>query len=102
MTVLGTSTPSAQVARTYAAYILRLMGATKAKVFWSGNSQAVRLPKDFRIAGDEVLIEKSDDRLIVKPLRRQWSRRFLDSFGAATDLKSPRQPRPARRARVFA
>ena len=58
------------------------MGATKAKVFWSGNSQAVRLPKDFRIDGDEVLIEKSDDRLIVKPLRRQWSRRFLDSFRA--------------------
>jgi len=78
------------------------MGPTKAKVFWSGNSQAVRLPKDFRIDGDEVLIEKSDDRLVVRPLRRQWSRRFLDSFGAATDLKRPRQPRSARRARVFA
>jgi antitoxin VapB len=77
------------------------MRGTKAKVFWSGNSQAVRLPRDFRIDGDEVLIEKDDDRLIVKPLRRQWSRRFLDSFGAATDFKRPRQPRLQRRTRVF-
>jgi virulence-associated protein VagC len=81
--------PSAQFQRIYSS----LMGATKAKVFWSGSSQAVRLPKDLRIDGDEVLIEESGDRLIVKPLRRQWSRRFLDSFGAATDLKRFRQPR---------
>jgi antitoxin VapB len=78
------------------------MPPTRAKVFWSGNSQAVRIPKDFRIDGDEVLIEKDDDRLIVKPLRRRWSRQFLESFGAAADLKRPRQPRPQRRARVFA
>ena len=75
--------------------------ATRAKVFWSGNSQAVRLPKDFRVDGDEVLIEKTDDRLIVKPVRRHWSRQFLDSFGAAGDMKRPRQGRPQRRARVF-
>jgi virulence-associated protein VagC len=62
------------------------MRATKAKVFWSGNSQAVRLPKSLRIDGDEVLIEKADDRLILTPLRRRWSRQFLESFGAAADL----------------
>ena len=73
-----------------------------ARVFRSGNSQAVRIPKDFRIDGDEVLIEKDDDRLILKPLRRRWSQQFLESFGAAVDLKRPRQPRPQRRARVFA
>lgn len=27
-----------------------------AKLFWSGRSQAVRLPKDFRFSGDEVRI----------------------------------------------
>ena len=78
------------------------MRATRAKVFWSGNSQAVRLPKDFRVEGDEVLIEKNDDRLVVTPVRRQWSRQFLESFGAAGDLKRPRQGRAQRRARTFA
>jgi len=77
------------------------MRGARAKVFWSGNSQAVRLPKDFRIDGDEVLIEKKDDRLVVKPLRRQWSQQFFETFGAALDLRRPRQPRPQRRARVF-
>ena len=28
-----------------------------AKVFMSGNSQAVRLPKEFRLEGDEVYIK---------------------------------------------
>jgi virulence-associated protein VagC len=32
------------------------MRARKAKVFWSGNSQAIRPPKDFRVEGDEVLV----------------------------------------------
>jgi antitoxin VapB len=77
------------------------MRATKAKVFWSGNSQAIRLPKDFRVEGDEVLVEKDADRLIVTPVRRQWSRRFLDTFGAAVDLERPPQLKPQRRRRAF-
>ena len=31
-----------------------------AKIFHSGHSQAVRLPKDFRLAGDEVWISKNE------------------------------------------
>jgi antitoxin VapB len=33
---------------------------TTAKVFHSGHSQAVRLPKAFRLAGDEVWISKNE------------------------------------------
>jgi antitoxin VapB len=77
------------------------MAAAKAKVFWSGNSQAIRLPKEFRVEGDEVFVEKDADRLIVTPVRRQWSRRFLDTFGAAADLERPPQPKPQRRRRIF-
>ena len=32
--------------------------AQTAKLFWSGRSQAVRLPKEFRMTGDEVRIRK--------------------------------------------
>lgn len=38
-----------------------------AKIFQSGNSQAVRLPKDFRFDVDEVEISREGDALILRP-----------------------------------
>lgn len=38
-----------------------------AKVFRSGNSQAVRLPKDFRLETSEVEISREGDALILRP-----------------------------------
>lgn len=38
-----------------------------AKVFWSGRSQAVRLPKEFRFDGDEVRIRREGSRVILEP-----------------------------------
>jgi antitoxin VapB len=38
-----------------------------AKVFKQGNSQAVRLPKEFRLQGDEVFIKRSGDHVILIP-----------------------------------
>jgi len=37
----------------------------------------------------------------VTPVRRQWSHRFLDTFGAADDLERPPQLKPQRRRRAF-
>jgi virulence-associated protein VagC len=46
-----------------------------AKVFWSGGSQAVRLPREFRVDGTEVVIRRSGRRLVLEPLPAQkgWS-----------------------------
>jgi antitoxin VapB len=38
-----------------------------AKVFRSGNSQAIRLPKEFRVPEGEVYIRKSGDTIILIP-----------------------------------
>ena len=38
-----------------------------AKVFQSGNSQAVRLPKDFRFDVDEVEVSREGDAVILRP-----------------------------------
>lgn len=38
-----------------------------AKVFRSGNSQAVRLPKEFRVSDDEVFIKKSGGLIVLIP-----------------------------------
>ena len=40
-----------------------------AKVFRSGNSQAVRLPKEFRFDVDEVEVSREGDAVILRPHR---------------------------------
>lgn len=66
-----------------------------AKIFWSGNSQAVRLPRDFRFpAGtNEVEIHREGDRLVLKPVQREdWPEDFWRAFeGMSDDFERPPQ-----------
>jgi antitoxin VapB len=41
----------------------------KAKVFRNGGSQAIRLPKDFRVSGDEVLLKQDFGVITILPKR---------------------------------
>lgn len=45
----------------------------KAKVFWSGRSQAVRLPKEFRFETKEVSIRRQGRAVILEPLEQDWA-----------------------------
>jgi len=45
-----------------------------AKVFKSGNSQAVRLPKDFRFDTGEVEVTREGDAVILRPRAEQHQR----------------------------
>ena len=49
----------------------RPLPARRAKLFWSGRSQAVRLPKEFRFEGDEVEIRREGDAVILEPVRKR-------------------------------
>ncbi len=40
-----------------------------ARIFTNGNSQAVRLPKEFRFDEDEVVIRKIGDLVVLLPKR---------------------------------
>lgn len=44
-----------------------------ARIFWTGRSQAVRLPKEFRFDTDEVRIRRDGDAIILEPLPEDWS-----------------------------
>jgi antitoxin VapB len=44
-----------------------------AKIFWSGRSQAIRLPKQFRFEGGEVQIRRSGNAVILEPIADDWS-----------------------------
>ncbi len=47
-----------------------------AKIFKSGNSQAVRLPKEFRLNVTEVEIFKRGDELVLRPRLKDLSKAF--------------------------
>ncbi len=54
-----------------------------AKVFWSGRSQAIRLPKEFRFDTDEVRIRRHGHSVILEPLAQDWT--WLDSLMGPLD-----------------
>lgn len=72
-----------------------------AKIFWTGRSQAVRLPKEFRISGSSVRIRRRGATIVLEPIPRDWS--WLDSLSGQLDAdaqsgaleKPPAQKRPS-------
>ena len=54
-----------------------------AKIFWSGRSQAVRLPKEFRFAAEEVRIRRHGAAVILETLATDWV--WLDALVAPLD-----------------
>lgn len=55
-----------------------------AKVFWSGRSQAVRLPKTFRFDTDEVRIWREGSRIVLEPIEGEWD--WLDAVTGPVDI----------------
>lgn len=42
----------------------------RARLFRNGRNQAVRIPREFELPGNEVILRKDGDRLIVSPVRK--------------------------------
>jgi hypothetical protein len=64
----------------------------RAKVFWTGRSQAIRLPRAFRVSTAEVSIRKEGSRLVLEPLdierdEQGWPRAFWDLAGSFPELE---------------
>lgn len=55
-----------------------------AKLFKSGRSQAVRLPKEFRFEGKEVRIRRHGRGVLLEPVETSWKEVFaqIDAIGA--------------------
>jgi antitoxin VapB len=67
--------------------------ADRAKLFRTGGSQAVRLPRAYRFQGQtEVLIRREGRRVVLEDARRTFSRRFLELAGSAKEFPYPPEP----------
>jgi len=54
-----------------------------AKVFWSGRSQAVRLPRAFRVDAEEVRIRRRGRAIVLEPVPESWE--WLDTLVGEVD-----------------
>jgi antitoxin VapB len=61
-----------------------------AKLFKNGQSQAVRLPKEFRMAGAEVYIKKQGEAIVLLPKEKSWESLFKSLNHFAKDFKIER------------
>jgi antitoxin VapB len=64
-----------------------------AKIFVNGRSQAVRLPKDFRFAENDVFIKKIGKMVVLLPKDDPWSS-LVNSLDQFTDdfMENREQP----------
>jgi antitoxin VapB len=41
------------------------------KLFRNGRNQALRIPREFELPGDQAIIRRQGDQLIIEPVKRQ-------------------------------
>ena len=71
-----------------------------AKLFRNGASQAVRLPKEFRFPGDEVVIKRIGNAVVLLPMENAWEtlfdavREFPADYAITRDQPEPDDREP--------
>jgi antitoxin VapB len=50
------------------------------KLFRNGRNQAVRIPVEFELPGDEAIMRRDGDRLVIEPVRKRGLLAFLETM----------------------
>lgn len=76
----------------------------KTRLFMSGNSQAVRIPREFQMEGNEVEIQRRGNTLVIRPKKQTWQplKDSLTMFSADFMEEGRQQPPVQKRKRSFA
>jgi antitoxin VapB len=80
------------------------MGNAKTtRVFKNGNSLAVRIPSEFSVTDDEMLIQKIGDTILLTPKNDIWERfaRSLEEFSPDFMNDGRSQPDLQKRGNAF-
>jgi len=79
----------------------------RGKVFWTGRSQAIRIPRAFRVATAEVKVRKQGSGLLLEPIELEtdekgWPRAFWELAGSAPEFDVGDRSRGHERGDVLA
>jgi antitoxin VapB len=67
------------------------------KLFRNGRNQAVRIPVEFELPGDEAIMHRDGDRLVIEPVRKRGLVALLKSMKPLEEqLPEIDDPVPAR------
>jgi antitoxin VapB len=74
-----------------------MVAQRKVSLFRNGRNQAVRIPRDLELPGDEAIIRKEGDRLIIEPAPKNALAAYLATLEPIDedfdfDDRSPARP----------
>ena len=73
---------------------MRVWTMKTAKLFKNGESQAVRLPKEFRFVGEEVFIKRMGNAVVLLPKSKSWDTLIASLSKFSPDFMSEREQPP--------
>ena len=71
------------------------MAERHVKLFRNGRNQAVRIPREFELPGEDAIIRKEGQRLIIEPVPPKSLLAVLESLPTLDEDFSPIEDRPA-------
>lgn len=76
--------------------------ARRAKLFQNGGSAAVRIPKDFQLEGDDLMITKVSDGILISPAPKRISvAKWWAGWDADPGFMADGRQQPAMQVRDF-
>lgn len=76
----------------------------RVRIFTSGNSQAIRLPKKFRLEGQTARVQRRGKSLLITPEEDAWARferGVAGLSGVMSGFKRGQPAKPDRRRSIF-
>ncbi len=78
-----------------------MLNERHAKLFRNGSNQALRIPREFELPGDEVIIYQDGTRLILVPVEKKRDLRQILNGLQAIDFDSEMVDMPSQAEDIF-
>ncbi len=71
------------------------------KLFRNGRNQAVRIPVEFELPGDEAILRREGDRLVLEPTRKRGLLALLETMQPLEEDFPEIEDRPPPAEKIF-
>lgn len=71
------------------------------KLFRNGRNQAVRIPVEFELPGDEAILRREGDRLVIEPTRKRGLLALLETMQPLDEDFPEIEDRPPPAEKIF-